>query len=319
MATTPMKGPAPRSLLEFATRFPDDRACEEYLFQWRWPEGFRCSRCDGRDATRLSTRAVYQCKGCRRQTTLTAGTAFQDSKLGLRRWFFAIFLVGRHKQGISALQLMNDLAIGCYRSAWLLLQKIRAALDENSKWPLKGLVEIDETLIGAQGKGDLPGKGAGKKAIVVGAVELGDWSETRKAHTWAGVRLGTAPDVTKESLGRFVRDKIAPGTRLLTDGWRAYNHLTKAGYAHESDATSDYTKTELRLANVLPHVHLLFSNLKTWIAGTFKGVSHQYLPRYLGEFSYRVNRRRDASHKLFDWIARRLSRGGPATLEAIRC
>jgi hypothetical protein len=248
-----------------------------------------------------------------------AGTVFQDTKLGLRRWFLAVFLVGRHKQGISALQLMNDLALGSYRTAWLLLQKIRAALDERTNWPLKGIVEVDETLVGAQGKGDPASKDPGKKAIVVGAVALGEKSHRRKAHVWEGVRLRRVPDYTKQSLGPFVRDNIAAGSRLLTDGWHSYRHLTQAGYAHESDSTSDYTRTELRRANVLPHVHLLFSNLKTWIAGTFKGVSHRYLDRYLQEFTYRVNRRRDAGQKLFDWVARRLTQSAPTPLTAIRC
>jgi hypothetical protein len=248
-----------------------------------------------------------------------AGTVFQDTKLGLRRWFLAVFLVGRHKQGISALQLMNDLALGCYRTAWLLLQKIRAALDERSNWPLKGLVEVDETLVGAQGKGDPASKDPGKKAIVVGAVALGEKSKRRKAHVWQAIRLRRVPNYTKESLGRFVHDNIATGSRLLTDGWGAYRHLSQAGYAHESDVASDYTRTELRRQNVLPHVHLLFSNLKTWIAGTFKGVSHRYLGRYLQEFSYRVNRRHDAGQKLFDWVARRLTQSVPTPLAAIRC
>jgi hypothetical protein len=141
----------------------------------------------------------------------------------------------------------------------------------------------------------------------------------RTPHAWAGVRLKAVQDYTEESLGPFVRDNIATGRRLLTDGWRAYGHLAKAGYDHESDVASDYTRTELRRANVLPHVHLLFGNLKTWIAGTFKGVSRKYLPRYLKEFSYRVNRRHDARQKLFDWVARRLTSGVPTPLRAIRC
>jgi hypothetical protein len=313
----------PQSLLDFNEKFPDEAACERYFFAWRWPEGFRCRGCGGTEATRLSTRVVYQCRKCRRQTSLLAGTLLQDTKLGLRRWFLAFFLVGRHKQGISALQLKNDLALGSYRTAWLLLQKVRSVLEERLAWPLKGEVEVDETLVGAHEKGDAPGKRPGHKAIVVGAVALGDGPSTRSGrrrgkHVWAGARLRHVKDVTKVSLGGFVRDYLAKGSVLQTDDWNSYRHLAAEGYDHRTDTMSKYTRAELREKDPLPHVQLLFANLKIWLAGTFRGVSQKYLFRYLQEFIYRVNRRRDACGKLFQWVARRAARSGRAPLAAIR-
>jgi hypothetical protein len=313
----------PGSLLEFNELFPDEAACERHFFAWRWPEGFRCRSCGGTEATRLSTRVVYQCRKCRRQTSLLAGTLLQDTKLGLRRWFLALFLVARHKQGISALQLMNDLALGSYRTAWLLLQKVRSVLNERLAWPLKGEVEVDETYVGAHEKGDAPGKRPGHKAIVVGAVALGAVCEARSGrrrgkHVWAGARLRHVKDLTSASLGGFVRDHVAGGAVLRTDDWKAYQHLGSTGYDHRTDTMSKYSRAEMRAVDPLPHVQLLFANLKVWLAGTFRGVSQKYLFRYLQEFSYRLNRRRDASCKLFHWVARRAAQAGRTPLAVIR-
>lgn len=303
------------SLIEFQERFRTDLACERYLFSWRWPQGFCCRRCHGTQARRLRTRPVYQCCRCRRQTSVTAGTVLHGTKVPLRKWFWAIFLVARHKKSISALQLQRDLAIGSYRTAWFMLQRIRVVFGEKRQWPLKGLVEVDETLIGAHEKGDRPGKDPGHKAIVVGAVGLG--TEHERGHHWVGVRLGHIPDYTSQSLGSFVRDNVERGSKLLTDGWRAYDHLVKEGYARGSEVSSALTKREIRVQNPLPHVHLLFSNLKTWLAGTFHGVTQKYLPGYLLEFEYRVNRRHD-SPSLFGWVARRLMHHPPHPLAWVR-
>lgn len=305
----------PESLIEFQERFRTDRACERYLFSWRWPEGFRCPRCHGTQARRLRTRPLYQCSRCRRQTSVTAGTVLHGTKVPLRKWFWAIFLVSRHKKGISALQLQRDLSLGSYRSAWFMLQRVRAAFGEKRQWPLKGVVEIDETLVGAHEKGDPPGKDPGHKAIVVGAVGLG--TEPARAQRWAGVRLGHVPDYTGQSLGSFVRANVARGSKLRTDGWRAYNHLVREGYMREAEVSSALTKPEYRVQNPLPHVHLLFSNLKTWLAGTFHGVTQKYLPGYLCEFEYRVNRRHDP-RSLFGWVARRMMHHPPHPLAWVR-
>ena len=127
---------------------------------------------DTTQATRLSTRRQYQCHDCRHQTSVTAGTALHKTKLPLRVWFWAIFLVARHKKSISALQLMADLGLGSYRTAWLLLHKIRACFDESRDYPLLGLVEVDEAYVGGSEKGVMPGRAASKKGIVITGVEV---------------------------------------------------------------------------------------------------------------------------------------------------
>jgi len=292
-----MNPTVPQTLLEFQSRFPDETACEQYLAQWRWPGGFECPHCSGRGAWRLARRNLYQCKDCRQQVSVTAGTAMHRSKLPLRLWFWAIFLVGRHKKGISALQLQSDLGVGSYRTAWLLLHKIRRCFGESEDYPLRGQVEVDETLIGAQLKGDPPGKDPGRKAIVVAAVEV-------RKKAMGGLRMAHVRDYTSPSLGGFVRRHVKKGAHLRTDGWVSYQHLEKQGYRHTEFVSSRHRR-DVTLRWDMQAIHTVFGNLKTWLAGRFHGVSHKYLPAYLAEFTYRFNRRRSLPD-LFGWVLRRL-------------
>ena len=118
----------PRSLIAFQRQFPDEAACAAWLVAARWPEGFVCPGCGGRRAWALATKAwTFECAGCGRQTSVTAGTVLHGSKLPLTVWFWAAYLMATHSNGISALQLQRQLGLGSYKSAWLLCAKLRRA------------------------------------------------------------------------------------------------------------------------------------------------------------------------------------------------
>ena len=298
----------PATLLEFQRQFATEEACEEYMASWRWPDGFECPKCSYRHGWRITRRRLYQCGSCRHQTSVTAGTALHRSKVPLRMWFWAIFLVGRHKKGISALQLQQDLGLGSYRTAWLMLQKIRSCFSESEAFPLRGLVEVDETLVGAKGKGDAPGKDPGQKSIVVAAVEV-------RKRGMGAVRMAQVPDYTGLSLAGFVRKHVAPDAHLTTDGWASYDQLEREGWTRDK-VISSHQPRGARHQLGMQAVHVVFGNLKTWLNGRYHGVSAKYLPRYLAEFSYRFNRRRRPPD-LFGWVMRRLAEGTPHPLKAI--
>src|ERR1700758_3382116 len=119
----------PRSLFEFQQRFADEAACAQYLAATRWPDGFVCPVCGGSKAWRLETKAwTYECAGCGRQTSVTAGTIMHHSKLPLTAWFWAAYLMATHSNGISALQLQRQLAFGSYKTAWLICAKLRCSM-----------------------------------------------------------------------------------------------------------------------------------------------------------------------------------------------
>jgi transposase-like protein len=290
----------PKTLHEFYAQFPDDEACWKALRAVRWPEGFVCPRCEHRESWTLRTRRLEQCRRCRYQVSPTAGTSFHKTRVPLRTWFLAIFFVGRHKKGISALQLQRDTGLGSYQTAWTMLHKIRSALGHRPAFRLTGLVEADEAYLGGAVSGGLRGRGAANKTIVAGAVE-------RRERATGSVRLAVVPRASTAELGPFVRGVIdANDATVRTDGWRAYDHLGEQGVDHEPTIQGDPT----RAAQLLPSIHNVFSHLKTWLRGTFHGVSQKHLDRYLLEFTYRFDHR-EREGELFFYVLRRALQGAP--------
>ena len=269
----------PSTLLEFQAQFPDEASCWAYLRQARWPRGFRCPRCGGRGSHTLAKRRLEQCRGCRYQGSVTAGTVFHGTRVPLRVWFLGVFFLARHKKGISALQFQRDTGLGNYQTAWTLLHKLRSGLTTLPAPLLKGDVEADETYIGGHRPGRL-GHGVGKTGVAV-VVE-------RRARTAGAVRLAVIPRATTAVLTSFVHASIQPQeSTVFTDAWGAYVALReleidhrprKGGHGHPS-------------VHLLPWAHTVFGNLKTWLRGTFHGVSPKHLQRYLNEFVFRFDRR----------------------------
>ena len=276
----------PKSLPRFQKMFPDDDACANWLFEMRWPDGFECPACGHNDCCALKTRKwLYQCRSCRKQTYIRAGTLMQDSKLPLTTWFWAAYFAATHSNGISALQLQKQMALGSYRTAWLLLGKLRAAIVNPDRNLLSGLVEIDETSIRCRTKNDEVRRGRSHegKLMIAGAVEV----ESRDGKTYPGrIRLSGIPDYTTETLHDFVKSEVADGSTVKTDGLPSYNNLV--GTDHDKQVVGK------QLAHkVLPWVHRIFANLKAWEIGVYHGLRAKHLQSYLDEFVFRFNRRRN--------------------------
>jgi transposase-like protein len=208
------------------------------------------------------------------------------SRLPLRTWLWAAYLVTTDKRGISALQLQRQLELPRYETAYQLLQKLRTAMVAPERTSLYGVVEIDETLIGAPFRGR-PERTAMDKAVVVGAVEI---RPTKAGGTQPGrARLRHVTRSSKAKLLGFVKEVVEPGALVVTDGHETYEALSEAGYEHGVESTSIGDAKE----DVLVHLHMVFSNLKTWLSGTHHGaVSKKHLQRYLDEFTFRFNRRK---------------------------
>lgn len=292
------KGPG--TIIELMERFPDEAACVEFLRGLRWPDGFRCPRCGGTESVTIRTRRLEQCRACRYQASITAGTIFHRTRKPLRLWFLALFFVGRHKTGISALQLQKDLGLGSYKTAWAWLHKVRSALRERPEFRLTGLVEADETYIGARHERGVPGRRLVGKSLVAAVVE----SRGERA---GALRMAVLPAASQEELGPFVRGAIDQArTTVKTDGWSGYRDLRQHGARHRAVVQRD----PARSAKILPWSHIVFSNFKGWLRGTFHGVSRKHLARYLQEFVYRTNRRW-LEHDLFFYVLRRAVQGEP--------
>jgi hypothetical protein len=137
----------PRNLKEFDVRFQSEEACREYLLQLRWRDGFRCPRCGCRESSPVRT-VLLRCRDCRHQTSVTAGTIFQDTRTSLRLWFQAMWWVTSQKSGVSALGLQRVLGLKSYETAWAWLHKLRRAMVRPGRDRLTGRVEVDECYLG---------------------------------------------------------------------------------------------------------------------------------------------------------------------------
>jgi transposase-like protein len=222
---------------------------------------------------------LLQCRSCRHQTSVTAGTVSHRSRLPLSSWFAAAYLVTTHAPGFSALPLQRQLGLSRYETAFVMLQKLRRVMLRPGRDRLSGTVEVDETYVGGVEAGRRGGRQRdGKKVLVVGAVEVRDYGSGR-------VRLAVIDDLSAQTLGRFVTTVVAPGSILLTDGWQGYVPL-RDRYDHRPATVGKASN-----AKTLPHIHRVFSNLKTWLKGTHHGVGAKHLPHYLDEFVFRCNRR----------------------------
>ena len=261
----------PKTIFEFNKQFSTEDECLKFLIQSRWPEGFVCPRCGGKDYYWISTRNLLRCKKCNYDASVTAGTIMHRSRMPLTVWFQAAYLATTHTPGISAVQLQRQLGLSSYKTAFTMLHKLRASTVRIGRSKLSGTVEIDETYIGGEEKGRR-GRGAGGKVIVIGAVDLRGRYGNR-------IRLKVIPNVTQITLTNFIKSNVIEGSTIKTDDWLGYNKLEQSGYKHI-------------VSTDLIHIHRVFSNLKTWLRGTHHGVSKQHLQAYLNEYTFRFNRRK---------------------------
>jgi len=271
---------------EFIKRFSTEEQCREYLFALRFPNGFICPKCGNQQFWKVGG-LLFECKKCGRQTSVIAGTVFQDTRKPLMDWFIAIWWVTTQKNGASALGLQQVLGLKSHQTAWVWLHKIRKAMINPNRSKLTGKVEIDETYIGGESIGK-HGRGAENKVLVALAVELDGKKMGR-------CRMSLIPDASSSSLHDFIAQNIEKGSALITDGWNGYNRIESLGYTREIHIQKNQKDEE----KLLPHVHMITSLLKRWLLGTHQGaVESKHLQSYLDEYVFRFNRRKSAQRGL---------------------
>ena len=275
----------PRTVLELRDQFRDEAACRDYLAKLRWPDGFVCPRCQGRDAW-VTARSLYHCRRCQYQASVTAGTLFADTNLPLRLWFEAMWHMTNQKYGASALGLQRILGLGSYHTAWNWLHKLRRAMVRPGRDRLEGVVEADEIYIGGPRSGKR-GRGAAGKSLVEVLVQ-----ETPQGI--GRIRLARVPDASAASLETAVKQAVAPGSTVRTDDWKGYGGLPALGYQRR------VVRAEASVGeNLLPLANRVASLLKRWLLGTHQGaVRPTHLDYYLDEFTFRFNRRTSRSRGL---------------------
>jgi len=267
------------TLIDFQTNFGTEAQCHRYLFEKRWSNGFKCPKCNHNEYFNISSRNLYQCKSCNHQTSVTAGTIFDKTRTPLVKWFLAIYLMSDDKRGVSALSLKTKLGIS-YNTAWTMSHKIRHAMskrDEN--YMLGGIVELDDTFFGTPSEGGKRGRGTDKTAVLV-SVSLSNEGKPKYA------KMKVVDSVDGTNVKNFAKKAIAHGSEVRTDGFSTYSVLNGADYS--------LVKKKFNPKKEPKHLHwthIITSNAKAFINGTFHGLDSVHLQRYLDEFCYRLNRR----------------------------
>jgi transposase-like protein len=279
----------PMTFDEFTTKFATEEQCREYLWQLRFPNGFECPKC-GESKSWPIGKMLFECASCGHQTSVIAGTIFQDTRKPLKTWFTAIWWITTQKNGASAMGLQRVLGLNSYTTAWTWLHKIRKAMVNPNRAKLSGVVEVDETYIGSEESDGKRGRGTENKTLVAVAVELKEGK-----NQLGRVRMCVVSDASKESLQRFIKENIEEGSTIITDGWSSYSSLPESGYGHT-------VVKKLKVADdseLLPHVHMIISLLKRWLLGTHQGAAQEvHLQAYLDEYVFRFNRRKAANRGL---------------------
>ena len=274
---------------EFRTRFSTEEICRAELFRLWFPNGFVCPKCGCTEYYPVRGRNTFQCRACRHQTSVTAGTVMNRTHLPLTAWFWAIYLCATDKRGISAVQLSRTLGI-CYESAWYLLHRIRSAMwKRDGKYELSGIVEVDDGYVGGATRNGKRALGTDKAKIVVAL------SKTENGAALF-TRMQVMEDVTSKTLQQVVGKTVATGAKIECDGYRSYKNL--------SGVELDAKKYE---SGDLHWLHKTINNLKAFLLGTYHGRCTQ-LQAYLDEFCFRFNRR-----KTGDQIFLRLARAVAAS------
>lgn len=299
------------SIPEFLGVFGTEAQCAEAVKCARWPEGFRCTRCSAAEHCVVGhgARKLFQCNACRHQTSLTAGSLMEHTKLPLTTWFLAIYLISQAKTGLSAMSLKRQIGVS-YRTAWLLHQKINHAMaQQEGNHRLGGEVQIDDAYLGGERAGGKPGRGSENKVPFVAAVSLNE--QGNPMH----LKLSLVSGFSLTAIGKWAEANLMPGSVVTSDGLGCFAAVTDAGCIHMPVVVGGLKPRDLPQ---FKWVNTVLGNLKTTLAGAFHSLNYaKYADRYLAGFAYRFNRRFDLRALVARLIVD-VARCGPAKEKVVR-
>ena len=299
------------SLPEFLRGFGTEAACAQAVMVARWPTGFECPKC-GEEAhcvISVNLRPLFQCNGCHRQTSVTAGTLFARTKLPLTTWFLAIYLISQAKTGLSALALRRQLGVG-YPTAWLVHHKIMCAMAEREDaHQLTNVVQMDDAYLGGELSGGTAGRGSENKVPFVAAVSLNEMGHP------VYLKLTLVAGFTRDAIKEWSQIHLAPGTVVTSDGLGCFAAVIDAGCVHVPTVVGERKPRDLP---EFAWVNTVLGNLKTTLAGAHHAFNYpKYAGHYLAAFAYRFNRRFDL-HTLVVHLIVAVARCKPRSEQVIR-
>lgn len=295
---TPMNTPfAFKSLADFLDYFKDEETCVQHFIKIRFRDGAYCPHCGHKDVYQFQDGKRYRCAKCKQDFTIKTKTVFGESKLPLRKWFIAIYLLTTTSKGISSVQLAKHAGV-TQKTAWFMDHRIRAALKQN-KGQLFGTVEVDETFIGGLEKNKHKSKrlhrgtgGVGKTPVFGLAQRAGE------------IRAVVSEKVNMITAERHIATHVKIGTKLNTDDCVAYARIKRL-FPHEfvSHANGEYARGDVH-TNTLESFWALF---KRGYHGVYHQMSKKHLQRYVDEFAFRWNVRPSTLQEVFSDVVLRVA------------
>ena len=290
------------SLISVADYFDSDKKCKQTLAEARWSDDVVCPHC-GKHHCKMSETGRYHCTECNHNFSCTVGTIFENTKISLRKWFFAIYMITSNKKGVSSHQLSRDINV-TQKTAWHMLHKIRSRFFQSDEAELFGIVECDEMYLGGAEKNKheskktegTQGRSTKTKKPIFGMIQR------------AGKLVALTVDNTRaETLMPIIKQFVAENTVIYTDELNSYNRLSKENYAH---SVVHHNENEFVVGDVFTNtIEGFWSHFKKMVFGIYHSVSKKYLQRYIDEEVYRWNTRKmSESARFADVFAKSLTR-----------
>jgi transposase-like protein len=282
----------PQTLVEAIRHFADQHVTHETMVALRWPTGVHCPTCGRTDVRFISTRRMWECKEKhpKRQFSSKVGTIFEDSPLGLDKWFAAIWMIANCKNGVSSYEIHRAIGV-TQKSAWFMLHRIRLAMETGSFLKSGGEFEADETYVGGKAGNMSPSRkkkttggmrGMMGKEAVMGVLRRGSDQEHSK------VTAKHVPNNKMRTVHTSIRAAAEPGATIYTDALRSYNGLDADYTHHVVDHAIEYVRGSVH-TNGLENFWSLF---KRALKGTYVSVEPSHLDAYVVEQTFRFNERK---------------------------
>ena len=292
------------NLFSLTSYFTTEKVCKEFLAQQRWGGDVVCPIC-GKHHCKQRFDGRYRCDRCKHNFSVISSTIFENTKVSLRKWFIAMYLISSHKKGVSSHQLSRDIDVS-QKTAWYMLQKIRTLYKQDDATALSGIVECDEVYIGGKEKWKhksmrtprTQGRSTKTKTPVFGMMERSyiidrNGNEVPMSYVRAIIVSKTDKTTLQPIIGQFVEE----GSHVITDELSAYKGLEQLGYRHSvvAHGAEEYANGDVFTNGI----EGFWCHFRRMIDGCYHNVSDEHLQAYIDEACYRWNTRKASQSERF--------------------
>lgn len=298
------------SLFSLTLYFSTDEVCKQTIIESRWQDGdIVCPYC-GKHHCKMSKSGRFHCTGCNANFSCLVDTIFENTKISLRKWFMAMYLVSSNKKGVSSHQLSRDIEV-TQKTAWYMLQKIRTLFAQSDEVQMSGIIECDEVYIGGKEKWKhksmrtphTQGRSTKTKTPVFGMMERSwfiNFDGYEEPITYVHALIVDKTD--RGTLQPIIQQFVEEGSYVITDELSAYKGIESLGYSH---SIVNHGKAEYADGNIFTNsIEGFWSHFRRMISGCYHNVSDEHLQSYIDEACFRWNTRKMGESERFTHMFR---------------